>query len=114
MALFFIGINDSSSYWLGSIAVIAPLLDLRSPGFEPRSGQSFLFLQARVRRASPIGPGRPPALRSSFNSHSGQLSILYMENGMENGMENVTWPKHITIIPHTLLNTLCLHFPNIL
>jgi hypothetical protein len=42
--------------------------------------------------------------------HSGQLSILHMENVME----NVTWSKHITTIPRTVLNTLCLHFPDIL
>jgi hypothetical protein len=72
MALFFIGINDSSSYWLGSIAVIAPLPDLRSPGFEPRSGQSFLFLQARVRRGGwplPAGP------RGSFNSSANSTTL---------------------------------------
>jgi hypothetical protein len=34
-----VGVGDSSNYWL------APLLDLGSPGFEPWSGLSFLFLQ---------------------------------------------------------------------
>jgi hypothetical protein len=68
----FIGINDSSNYWLGSVAVIAPLLDLRSPGFEPRSGQSFLFLQARVRRGGWLLPAGP---RGSFNSSANSTTL---------------------------------------
>jgi hypothetical protein len=39
-----VGVDDSSDYWLGSVAVNAPLLDLGSSGFEPRPGLSFLFL----------------------------------------------------------------------
>jgi hypothetical protein len=39
------GVENSSNYWLGSVAVDAPLLDLGSPGFEPRSGLSFHLLQ---------------------------------------------------------------------
>jgi hypothetical protein len=40
-----VGVDDSSTCWLGSVAGNAPLLDLGSPGFDPRSGLSFLFLQ---------------------------------------------------------------------
>jgi hypothetical protein len=50
-----VGVDDSSNYWLGSVAVSAPLLDLGSPGLEPRSGLSFLSLQEP--------PIRPPTYR---------------------------------------------------
>jgi hypothetical protein len=42
LASSFLGVGDSSNYWLGSVAVNVPLLDLGSPGFEPQSGLSFL------------------------------------------------------------------------
>jgi hypothetical protein len=47
-----VGVDDSSNYWLGSVAVNAPSLDLGSPRMEPRPDLSFLFLQLHL---FPIG-----------------------------------------------------------
>jgi hypothetical protein len=37
-------VDHSSNYWLGRVVINAPSLNLGSPGFEPRSGLSPLFI----------------------------------------------------------------------
>jgi hypothetical protein len=49
-----VGVDDSSNYWLGSVEVNAPLLDLGSPGFEPRSGLSFSSYNSGLAHAAQI------------------------------------------------------------
>ena len=71
-----VGVDESSPYWLGSAVVNTSLLYIGSPGFDPRSDHSFLFLQYPGFLVVSVSQSFPINLRGHPNAGPDNKRIL--------------------------------------